>query len=113
MHNGRGPGLYSKWIGEMGGYQALPLTEAQIPSHTHEVTVTKNTSTSSNPGGLYPAKHQDEGRGFLYKDNPTLDATFSSNAVANAGGSYPHENRQPFLVVPFCIALDGLYPARS
>ncbi len=108
MHQGRGPGLYSKWIGEKGGYEAMPLNEAQIPAHTHTVSVTTNAVTSSNPGGLYPA-----GEGQKYKANPTLDATMAAGAMATAGSSYPHENRQPYLVFGFCIALDGLYPARS
>ncbi len=113
MHHGRGPGLYSKWIGEKGGYEALPLIESQIPAHTHGLSVTKNIPTTNNPGGLYPAKHFDDAKGLLYKENPTLDATFSTGAMANAGSSHPHENRQPYLVFGFCIALDGLYPARS
>lgn len=111
MHHGRGPGLYSKWIGEMGGYEALPLIESQIPAHTHALSVTQNDPTSSSPGGLYPAKHAEAVS--QYKDNATLDATFATGAMANAGSSHPHENRQPYLVFGFCIALDGLYPARS
>jgi microcystin-dependent protein len=111
MHHGRGTGLYSKWIGERGGYEALPLIESQIPAHTHKVSVTQNAPSSSNPGGLYPAKHS--AADSQYKNNPTLDATFASGAMANAGSSHPHENRQPYLVFGFCIALDGLYPARS
>lgn len=110
MHHGRGPGLYSKWIGEMGGTSATALNESQMPAHTHALNVTKNTSTSTNPGGLYPARYVDKN---LYKENPTLDATFATGAMANAGSSHPHENRQPYMVFSFCIALDGLYPARS
>lgn len=110
MHHGRGPGLYSKWIGEMGGYASLPLNESQIPAHTHTISVTKNAPTSNNPGGLFPAKHASTNQ---YKENPTLDAAFATGAMGNAGSSHPHENRQPYMVFGFCIALDGLYPARS
>ncbi len=110
MHQGRGPGLYSKWIGEKGGYEALTLVESQVPVHTHTLTVTKGAPTATGPGGLYPAKHTEDNQ---YKNNPTLDATFAAGAMANAGNSYPHENRQPYQVFGFCISLDGLYPSRS
>jgi len=114
MHYGQGPGLYAKWIGEKGGYATMPLNEAQMPAHTHAISVTKSNAASADPGGLYPSKYvEGADKTNLYKDNPTLDATFSNSAMANAGNSYPHENRQPWLVIPFCIAMDGIYPARS
>jgi microcystin-dependent protein len=33
--------------------------------------------------------------------------------VSNVGGSQPHENRQPFLALNFCIALVGIFPSRN
>jgi microcystin-dependent protein len=30
-----------------------------------------------------------------------------------AGGSLPHNNVQPYLVLNFCIALQGIFPPRS
>jgi microcystin-dependent protein len=35
------------------------------------------------------------------------------SAVTNIGGSQPHENRQPFLVILFCIALQGVFPSQN
>ncbi len=37
----------------------------------------------------------------------------AAGAVANAGGSQPHNNLQPYLVLNFCIALQGVFPPRS
>ncbi len=34
------------------------------------------------------------------------------SATAIAGGSQPHENRQPFLTVNFIICINGIYPSR-
>lgn len=110
VHQGYGPGLYGKWIAESGGYEALPLMETQIPAHTHKISVTKNAATATNPGGLYPGSHTATSN--EYKASPTLDATFASGAMANAGSSYPHENRQPYMVFGFCIALEGVFPSR-
>jgi len=49
----------------------------------------------------------------VYNKTPTVNAPFSPKAISTAGSSLPHENRQPFLVLNFCIALEGLFPARN
>jgi microcystin-dependent protein len=33
--------------------------------------------------------------------------------VTNAGGSQPHQNMQPYLVLNFCIALQGIFPSQN
>ncbi len=115
MHPGRGPGLTSRRLGERWGLSTTELTEAQIPSHSHNIMVTKSPSTSEEPAGLYLGKHFDDQKGYLYKESPTLPlvAQFASSAVATAGASQAHENMQPCLTLNFCIALVGLYPSRS
>jgi microcystin-dependent protein len=50
---------------------------------------------------------------FVFKENPTLDATFNAAQIAPTGGSQAHENMQPYLGINFAIALVGLYPSRS
>jgi len=37
----------------------------------------------------------------------------SPQAVSAAGSTQPHNNMQPYLTVNFCIALQGIFPARS
>jgi microcystin-dependent protein len=115
MHPGRGPGLSSYRLGQAGGSTTDTLTEAQIPDHTHEFTVSMDAPTSASPGGQYPARHEDEAkRSKVYKNNPTLplDAQFNSAAIGQVGGQ-AHENMQPYLTVSFCIALVGIFPSRS
>jgi microcystin-dependent protein len=116
MHPGRGPGLTSRRLGEKVGTITTTLTEAQIPSHNHQFIVSKvSPPTSSNPTGNFPDFYRDEasGRTEMYKNDATLNATFSSAAIANAGGSQQHENMQPYLGINFVIALAGIYPSRS
>ena len=33
--------------------------------------------------------------------------------VQTAGGGQPHNNRQPFLTLLYCIAYEGIFPARN
>ena len=116
MHPGRGPGLSSYRLGQAGGSSAVQLTDAQMPSHTHNLRATLNNPTTTDPGGLYPSKYKDaeDRKEYAYKDNPTmpLNAQMASAAVGQIGGQ-AHENKQPYLTVPFCIALVGIYPSRS
>jgi microcystin-dependent protein len=37
----------------------------------------------------------------------------SATATSPFGGSQPHENRQPFLVLNYIIALQGIFPPRQ
>ena len=38
---------------------------------------------------------------------------FPPDAVTNIGGSQPHNNMMPYLVLNFCIALQGIFPSRN
>ena len=39
--------------------------------------------------------------------------TLHPTTVTNYGGSQPHENRQPYLVINFIIALSGIFPSQN
>jgi len=120
MHPGRGPGLTSRRLGEKTGVETVTLSEAQIPSHSHNPW--KNgvpLGTSDDPTGRWPSRYLDNSTApptseQVYKDEPpSVDATFASQQLANSGGGQSHSNVQPFLVLNFIIALVGLYPSRS
>jgi microcystin-dependent protein len=42
---------------------------------------------------------------------PTNLQAMAPNTVGNVGGSQAHLNMQPFLVVTFAIALQGIFPS--
>jgi microcystin-dependent protein len=124
---GQGPGLTSYSIGEILGIEAITLTVAQIPAHTHPIDTSALTATgkcSSTPGtqrtpvGGVPAAEA-AGVTATYS-NAAPDASMSSGAVTFgnptagiAGSSQPHENRQPSLAVSYCIAMVGIFPSRN
>lgn len=104
MHPGNGPGLTSRRLGQRAGVNNVTLTEAQIPSHNH-VVQTATTPDSASPANAVHAPAPMYGVG--------TNVALAANAVGNAGGNQPHENRQPFLAINFIIALVGLFPSRS
>jgi microcystin-dependent protein len=41
------------------------------------------------------------------------NTTMNPSMLAPTGGSLPHNNMQPFLVLNFCIAMQGVFPPRG
>lgn len=105
---GQGPGLSLYDIGEEGGSTTVTLLETEIPSHTHTVSpvASDNERTTDHPSGAYPTM------GGIYASTPDGPAPMGSTPSSVAGGS-PHDNLQPYLVVNFVIALQGIFPSRS
>ncbi len=98
----------SHFLGERGGANTHTLAAAELPTHTHAL----NVSTAANGGNVSPA-----GR-FLGAGNnvyhaPTAFTAMHPLTVANVGSGQPHENRQPYLTINFCIALAGIFPSRN
>jgi len=113
MHWGNGPGLTSRVIGENGGESTVTLLQTEIPQHTHTVQVaqspTLRTGNPSNNTWLGVATGAD-----CYLANvATTNLSLAPQAIALAGGSQPHENMQPYLAINFCIAMQGIFPARN
>jgi microcystin-dependent protein len=113
VHMGQGQGLQSYLTGEIGGTEFISLTGPQIPAHTHNLTGAA-TGTTGTPGtttvlGTSPATTS----AYIPLPSSTGATTLASNSIGPAGTSSPHENRQPFLVMNYIIALFGIFPSRN
>ena len=102
VHQGVGPGLSPRGVGQRGGAEQVSLTIPQLPPHAHSQPA-GGPSTSSKPAGRAPAV------GGRY-DDPVAKTMAPTGVV---GGGQPHENMAPFLVVSFIIALHGVYPSST
>lgn len=108
MHPGRGPGLTSRRLGQRGGTEMVSLSEAQMPSHTHTLMSESDENGDDND----PNSSAHPARAGIYAAANNLQA-MAANSLTSSGGSQPHNNLQPYLVMNFIIALVGLYPSRS
>ncbi len=93
-------------LGQRGGVAAVTLQSNQI-SHGHAVSASA-TANSSAAAGHFPATASGQS---LY--GAPADTALNAAALSPAGGSQPHDNLQPYLVVNYCIALAGIFPTRS
>lgn len=96
-------------LGQRGGEVAHTLTLAELPAHTHILSANPNTASATDPALKTLA--QPTGTNLTYTN--TANATLNASSVTSVGGSQPHENRQPSLVLSFIIALQGIFPSRN
>jgi len=113
MHPGQGPGLSLYDLGQTGGTQFVTLLQSEMPAHQHNVGM----ATTANGNSLTPVGSTwattPSGRGFLFVYHPgPPTAKMLADSILPAGGSLPHNNMQPYLTLNFCIALQGVFPAR-
>jgi microcystin-dependent protein len=102
----------------------VTLTQSQVPSHDHSVTAyasSNDAQLSNGPSATsWLSRIKVAASGSVaenFSNLPTPTTLMSGRAVGpalgNASGSAdPHENRQPYLVMNFCICVEGLYPVR-
>ncbi len=117
VHMGQGGGLSNYVIGQTGGTESVTLTTQQIPSHTHGALANANQGTITTPtvNSILATEAVSNGSNnpFTYAPyDSTSQVTLPGTAIAQTGGSQPHENVQPILTVTYCIALFGLFPTQ-
>jgi microcystin-dependent protein len=104
MHVGGG---YTQ--GQAGGEAGHVIALAELPAHSHQVNAATTATIAGGNGALLGALPD------LYLPPsgvaPTEPVTLGQTGVT--GQSQAHENRQPYLVLNYCIALIGVFPTRS
>ncbi len=116
---GQGAGLSLRDLGETGGEAGVTLLAATMPSHSHAISASTSpgTTTVSNGDQLGVGKSGSKTAQTvvnLYSPNAAqATAGLAANAMTLTGGSQPHNNLMPYLALNFCIALQGVFPARS
>lgn len=103
---GQGPGLSNYTQGQLSGTESVTLLQSQMPTHTHTLVATSNAAATNNPTGAVLATAE------IWTD-VAPDSNMLGSAVQQVGGNAPHENRQPSLVVNFCMATEGIFPSQS
>lgn len=95
-------------LGQRGGEAAHTLSISELPQHAHTANATSAEATTDQPAGALLATASLNAYGA-----PSPSTALAAGAVASTGGSQAHLNMQPFLVLSFCIALQGIFPSRN
>ena len=111
MDAGSGPGLSPRVVGETSGATTVTLQATEMPAHTH---------TMQGVGGIAnrQAPANTDSNSATIAAQPLYSATAGNTPMAlgmlsTVGNSQPHNNMQPYQVLNYCIALQGIFPPRS
>jgi microcystin-dependent protein len=114
LNAGQAPGLSNYFLGQAAGEIAVTLLNTEIPAHTHSAQCAAVSGAQTDPTtgvwAMVQTGRQSENR---YSASPGSSPTMNPNALSVAGSSQPHNNMPPYLTLNFCIALQGIFPARQ
>jgi len=96
-------------IGEKAGVENVTLSTNQIPIHSHPFLASNDGANSPNPGSSAIGRSPQVNMFF----NGSTSTVMNASIIGPIGGSQPHENMQPFLVVSFIISLFGIFPTQN
>ena len=111
---GQGPGLSSYSLGQIGGAPTVTILGSTLAAHTHAPAASTVTGTQTKPAGnIWATAGLGRQQPPLYTAPVQLVAMNAQAILPAPGGGQPHNNLSPYLTMYFCIALQGIYPARS
>jgi microcystin-dependent protein len=110
IHFGQGTGLSNYSQGQAAGAETTTLLVANMPAHNHSLNAVSDTGTTSAPAGAFLGN-----TGALDREYKTsgTGVVMNSGAIGNSGSGQPFNILQPYLVVSYCIALQGIFPPRD
>lgn len=112
-------------LGETGGTPGVSLLSTEIPAHSHTFNAMYTTDAASAPtkevnvatpvsylSDVYEVPPPTTKRqGNFYSTAPP-STVLNPLAVNPTGGNQPHSNMQPYLVINYCICINGYFPQR-
>jgi microcystin-dependent protein len=106
VHMGTGSSGTTYVMGQPSGVETVTLTMAQYPTHNHSALANSQAQGSVNsPNNNILSTGQN-----IYR-NQAPSVNLASGMLSSYGGSQPHDNRQPYLVLNWIISLFGIYPS--
>lgn len=94
-------------LGELGGETSHTVNISELPAHAHSpVGVSTQANLASPVNNLWA---MDGSNPF----NAAANTTMNPASILPTGGSQPHENMSPYLVLNFIIALQGIFPSQN
>jgi microcystin-dependent protein len=94
-------------LGELGGEYAHTLLTSEVPAHNHTWGAINTAANAPGPAGNILGGVQ------AYNSSNSDLVAMNQGQLSTFGGNLPHENKQPFLTLNFCIAYQGIFPSQN
>jgi microcystin-dependent protein len=104
-------------MGETGGAETVSVTTASLPLHSHSLNATSVHGLNNEPASQllatpFSGTPHLNNKGLIY-NSAAADTALAPTSIGPSGGSLPHNNIQPSLVLRYCIAMQGIFPPRG
>ncbi|XEC95622.1 phage tail protein [Paenibacillus tarimensis] len=93
--------------GQAVGEESHVLSVNEMPAHNHTAMAGSSAGTSSRPADKV------WGVSTVSSFSASAASQMNADAVGTTGGGKAHSNMQPYTVLLFCIAVEGIYPPRN
>ncbi len=111
LSQGQGSGLSDYFLGQSSGVETVTLLVSEIPVHSHNLQADAQPATTDLPSATTAMARSAGGSGYKATPfAPTVNMAFQG--LPPAGGGLPHNNMMPYLTINYCIAMQGVFPAR-
>jgi microcystin-dependent protein len=108
---GAGAGLSQYTQGDVVGSETNTLFQSEIPAHSHQASASSQPAIQQAPSSTRALARSTPG--FAYQSNTSANLVqLDAQAAQVAGAGFPHNNLPPYLVLNWCIALQGIFPQR-
>jgi len=97
-------------LGEAAGSTSVTVNIQQLPTHLHTLQAVNQNSTTNAPSNTVLFSNSTSSQAY---QPPANLVAMSPQAVSSVGGSQPHNNMMPYLVLNFIIALQGIFPSQN
>ena len=109
---GHGPGLENYTLGQKGGEEQVTLQPDHLPTHTHAVEASVDFGIAKAPQNHVICDDVNYSTYGFDSEHPNL-VDMHPEAIGASGGGQEHYNMQPFCVIRYFIALEGIVPTAS
>jgi microcystin-dependent protein len=102
-------------MGQAGGETAHTITSSEMTQHIHIMNASNAAGVLAFPAAGSPVVQANvwASSGQNPYGAPNNLAAMNPASITNAGGSQPHENRQPYLTLNFIVCLVGIFPSQN